>query len=104
MLFMTYFELSQDVPLTAGLAGAQKIMAAGLFPAPDVTIIRWDISPDSWGVLLAEAESVAAIEGAINVWRAAIPGFFRVTRTAPAAPVQENIGRTAELLQRLGGA
>lgn len=104
MLFVTYWELNENQSLEGGLAAAQKIMTAGLFPAPGATILRWDITPDNWGILLVEAESAAAMESTLTVWRAAVAGFFKVTRTAPASPVQETIGRTAEILQRLGAA
>jgi hypothetical protein len=40
----------------------------------------------------------------LSAWRAATPGFFKMTKTAPASPVQETVERTAAMLQRLGGA
>ena len=104
MLFVTVWELNENSPIAANIAGAQQLMSAGLFPPAGVTIIRWDSTPDSWGVLIAEAESAGAMETALNLWRTAIPGFFKRTRTAPATPVQETIGRAAEMLEQLGKA
>jgi hypothetical protein len=104
MLFLTYWELNEATPASQQLQAAQKLMSSGLFPPKNVTILRWDATPDNWGILLAEADSVADVNQAITMWRAACPGFFAVTRTAPAMPVQETIPATAELLKTLAGA
>lgn len=102
MLFLTYWELNENMSVGERLQVAQKLTASGLFPPKDVNIVRWDVTPDAWGILIAEAESAAAIEQAIVMWRAAGAGFFKVTKTSPAMPVQESIPRTAELLKALG--
>jgi hypothetical protein len=104
MLFVTIWELNETNPVATNIGAAQRLMGAGLFPPAGVTILRWDATPDNWGVLIVEAESAAAMEATLTLWRAAAPGFFKMTKTAPASPVQETVGRTAELLQRLGEA
>ena len=104
MVFLTYWELSEDTPAAHQLHAAQTLMSAGLFPSKDVTILRWDITPDNWGILLCEADSAQAINQALVMWRAACPGFFKTTKTAPAIPVQEGIASTAELVKTLGTA
>jgi hypothetical protein len=96
--------LNEDTPAAQQLQAAQTLMAAGLFPPKDVNILRWDITPDNWGILLCEAESAAAINQALVMWRAACPGFFKTSKTAPTIPVQDGIASTAELLKTLGGA
>ena len=83
---------------------AGKLTSSGLFPPEGVNIIRWDATPDGWGILLAEAESAADIANAINMWRAAGAGFFKSTRTAPAQPVHEALSRQGELLKALASA
>ena len=103
MLFLTYWELNEDTPAAQQLQAAQTLMSSGLFPPKDVSNLRWDITPDNWGILLCEAESAPAINQALVMWRTACPGFFKTTRTAPAMPVQESIPLTAELLKTLGG-
>ena len=102
MVFLTYWELSEDTPAAHQLQAAQTLMSAGLFPSKDVNILRWDITPDNWGILLCEADSAQAINQVLVMWRAACPGFFKTTKTAPAIPVQEGIASTAELLKTLG--
>jgi hypothetical protein len=101
MLFLTYWELNEDTPAAQQLQAAQKLMSSGLFPSKDVNILRWDVTPDNWGILLCEAESASAINQALVIWRAACPGFFKTTRTAPAMPVQEAMPLTGELLKTL---
>ena len=104
MLFLTYWQLNEGMSTEEQLQVAQKLTSAGLFPPQDVNIIRWDATPDGWGILLAEADSAAAISQAIGMWRAAGAGFFQCTRTAPAQPVQEALSRTGELLKALSSA
>jgi hypothetical protein len=83
---------------------AEKFTSSGLFPPEGVKIVRWDSTPDNWGILLVEAESEAAMGMAVNMWRAAGAGFFKVTKTAPATPVDEAIANTADMLEKLNAA
>ena len=68
-----------------------------MFPPQGLNVIRWDATPDLWGTLLSEADSVEDVFRAIAMWRAAGPGFFKVTKTSPALPVQEIIHITTEI-------
>jgi hypothetical protein len=101
MLFVTYWELSEDMDVGARAALAQKLATGGLFPPAGVTVLRWDATPDGWGILVVEAETAAQVNDAIMVWRAAGKGFFKHTRTAPALPVQEAIGASLQLANKL---
>jgi hypothetical protein len=101
MLFITYWELNEAMSEVERLPVGQKLMTLGLFPPAGVNIIRWDATPDGWGILIAEANSAADINRAINMWRAAGNGFFKFTKTAPAMPVQEMMPLIGELLQTL---
>ena len=103
MLFLTCFEMNEDMPVAERLQAAQKLTASGLFPPKDVKVVRWDLTPDGWGILVVEADNAAALDRGLTLWRAAGTGFFKMTRTAPAQPVLEAIPRTAELLKDLGG-
>jgi hypothetical protein len=60
------------------------------------------MTPDGWGVLVAEAESSAVIDKAVNSWRVAGTGFFKFTRTASVQPCQEAIEQRTELLKLMG--
>jgi hypothetical protein len=101
MLFITYWELNENSAVSSNLEAANKLTASGMFPPPNVQILRWDITPDNWGILLVEADSVQAINDALTMWRAAVPGFFKITKTAPVLPVQEAIPATVKILEAL---
>ena len=102
MLFLTYFELKENMSDQQRLQIADKLNSAKLFPPEGVTIVRWDATPDAWGIVLFEADSAADAFRAIDVWRAAGTGFFSVTKTAPAMPIQDLIPVAAEIQQKLG--
>lgn len=101
MLFVTYWELNENMPMQERLQAVRKVISAGLFPGKGINVLRWDGTPDGWGILVAEADSPAAIHQAMDVWRAAGAGFFKVTKTAPAMPIQEEVAAAEEVLKLL---
>ena len=103
MQFLTYFELNENTSEADRLAGAGKIMEKGLFPPEGVNIISWMATPDLWGVVILEADTVEQVVRAIGMWRAAVPGFFNSTKTAPAMAVQELIPLSGEIIQSVSG-
>ena len=104
MLFITYWELNENMPIAERLEVVRKVTSTGQFPSKGVNILRWDGTPDGWGIVIAEAESAAAMSQAINIWRVAGAGFFRLTKTAPAVPIQEDVANAEEALKALAGA
>ena len=104
MLFITYWELNENMSDSERLSIADKLNSSGLFPPKGVNIIRWDGTPDAWGTILLEADSAADVFRAIDVWRAAGAGFFKFTKTAPVLPVEELIPIAAEMQQALGSS
>jgi hypothetical protein len=60
-------------------------------------------SPDLWGVVVVEANPKEQVIRAISVWRVAAPGFFKMTKTVPAMPVQEILPILAGVSQKLNG-
>ena len=103
MLFVTYWELNENMPVPDRLEVVRKVTSTGLFPAKGVKVIRWDGTPDGWGILVTEADTAADISQAINVWRAAGAGFFKFTKTAPAMPIQEDAANAQGILKALSG-
>lgn len=99
MLFLTYWELNENMSVEERNKIATGLMESGAFPPEGVDIIRWDATPDGWGIVLAEAETAAAMNRAINLWRMSGAGFFKMTKTAPAQPAREVIEEFAELLE-----
>jgi len=55
------------MPVPDRLEVVRKVTSAGLFPTTGVKIIRWDGTPDGWGIVVAEADTAADIGKAINV-------------------------------------
>ena len=104
MLFLTYWELNEKMSLEQRLEIAQKLTSSGLFPPENVKILRWDITPDGWGITICKADNAADVAKAFNMWRAAGTGFFNVTKTSPATPVEESMPDAAELLKTLRSA
>lgn len=101
MLFLTYWELNENMPDQERLQATKKITGLGLFPPEGVNVIRWDGTPDSWGIAVMEADKVEDVHRAIGVWRAAAPGFFKVTKTSPASPIQELMPLAGEIQAKL---
>ena len=101
MLFLTYWELNESLSSKERLNVAKNLAESGLFPPKGVKIIRWDTSPDGWGILLLEAETASDVGRTLNAWRTAVPGFFKFTKTSPAMPLQDAIAAGQELQQSI---
>jgi hypothetical protein len=89
MLFLTYWELNENMPVPERMGIAQKLTSPGLFPPKGVKILHWDQTPDAWGILLMEADNAMDVALALDCWRMAGAGFFKLTKTAPAVPIAE---------------
>lgn len=98
MLFLTYYELNEEMSAEDTQEAAQAITGSGDFPPEDVELVNWVGTPDGWGVAIVEADDFEAVNGALNVWRTAAAGFFETTKTAPAAPAADIIAQQAALL------
>jgi len=85
------------------MAIAQKLTSSGHFPPKGVKILRWDETPDAWGILLMEADSAMDAALALDSWRMAGAGFFKQTKTAPALPITEAMPHWAEALTAIDG-
>ena len=99
MLFLVYWELNEATPAAQRLEASQKLQSSGLFPPKNAKVIRWDATPDLWGVLTLDAEDTADVFRAVNVWRVAVPGFFKTLRVSPALPVAETMPLLAETVK-----
>ncbi len=108
MLFVTYWELNENMAEQERLQVAQKLTSSGLFPPDGVNVLRWDGTPDGWGILIMEADREADraedAYRAVELWRAAGAGFFKSTRTAPALPIQQVIPLVGDIQQALGSS
>lgn len=103
MQFLTHYEINERLSNRAVQGIAETLTAEGTFPPEGVEILRWDATPDNWGVLVWEADDYRAVNHAVNVWRAAAgeEAFFEETTTTPAAPVEDILQHQAGLLEQL---
>jgi hypothetical protein len=81
--------------------GGAEAHFQSVFPPKGVNMLRWDMTPDLWGIAILEAENAWDVFSAVGMWLASSPGFIRMTKIAPATPVQEAIPREGELLKKL---
>jgi len=101
MLFLTYWELNEDIPAQERIAAAKKLTSSGYFPAKEIKLLRWDLTPDNWGIVLIEADNALAVTHALNSWRMALPGTFKLTKTAPAVPMIEGMPAFQKTLEEV---
>ena len=101
MLLVTYWEFNENMSEAERQQIAQKRVSSGVFPSESVNIIRWDVTPDGWGICVLEAETGDAAMRSVAVWRASGAGFFKSTKTSPAMPVQEGMSLPGEILNVL---
>jgi hypothetical protein len=102
MLFLTYWEINENMSEGDRIKFLQKLMSSGLFPPKDVNILRMDTTPDGWGITLFEAQNAADVIKSIDVCRMAEGGFFKSTKTAPVIPVEEAMPISESFVKALG--
>ena len=101
MLFLCYWELNENMPSEERMQVASRLTSSGLFAPEGVNIVRWDETPDGWGILLFEAESAQDASLSLELWRAAGAGFFKMTKTAPAVPIEESMPVMEKMFEAL---
>jgi hypothetical protein len=101
MIFIVQWEINEEVPMEERLRVAGKLTQSGMFPPEGVEVLRFDITPDGWGITIYEAGRIEDVFAAVNMWRAVSPGFFSSTQVSPALPVAEAMPLHAQLLEKL---
>jgi hypothetical protein len=101
-LFLTYWKLDEGVSTPKTNEIARSLTEAEALPPEGAETIRWDGTPDGWGIVLRDSDDYAAVDAGIDVWRAAAgeTAFFEKPMTAPAAPAEEIIRQQAAMLER----
>lgn len=97
MLFPCYWELNENMPVIDHLKLGKTLLESGLFPSPGIELIRFDMTPDYWGITLFKAESVEAAFTCVDLWRVAGTGVFKKIKIAPAMPVKDASALGAKL-------
>ena len=101
MLFVTYYELNNELETGQILEAGNKLLEAGMWPPEGMDIKRWDTTAEGWGVTIAEADDYETIYRSIMMWDALVPGMFEEINVAPAAPVEESMAAGGQLLDEI---
>jgi len=104
MLFLCYWQLNENIPVLDHLKVGKFLQEAGLFPPPGIEIIRFDMTPDYWGITVFTAESAEAAFAVIDLWRVAGTGFFKKVKVSPALSVKDASALGAKLYKTVKGA
>jgi len=93
MLFLSYWELNENITPKDIVELAAKLMEKGIWPAEGTEILGFYVTTEVpiWGITIEEAESVESILKGAAVWTNEKPGFFKVLRVSPAMPAEEAI-------------
>ena len=99
MLFLSYFELNENLNLKDTVKLAAELMEKKLWPIKGVKILGWYTSVDvpTWGINIYEAETVEQVVKGLAVWTNAKPGFFKVVRVSPAMAAEDAIRVVMEM-------
>ncbi len=100
-LYLWYWELNENMPTAERLKVAKELTSSGLFPPEGVNVLRFDITPEYWGITIFEADNIEDVFKTINIWRAAKEGFFTTVKVSPAMPVKEVLPLNASILESL---
>ena len=68
MLFLTHWKLNEDMSVADRHEIAETLTQEGALPPDGVEILRWDGTPDGWGIVLWETDDHAAMDAALNMW------------------------------------
>jgi hypothetical protein len=99
MLFLCYWELNENMPVMDHLKLGKMLLESGLFPPPDIELIRFDMTPDYCGITVFKADSAEAAFTCIDLWRVAGTGVFKKINVSPALTVMDASALGAKLYQ-----
>ncbi len=99
MLFLCYIETNENISPQEMVPYQEKAIQAGALEPEGIKIIRFDGTPDNWGVITMEADSAVAVHRFIDTLRAALPGLIKNIKTSPALSVDEATQLEAEIVK-----
>ena len=99
MLFLSYWELNENITPKDIVALASELMEKGLWPAEGTEVLGFYTTTDvpTWGITIEEADSVESILKGAAAWTNAKPGFFKVLRVSPAMTAEDAIRIVTEM-------
>lgn len=100
MLFISYWELNENITPKDVVELAAKLMEKGLYPVEGTKLLGWHTAAGDvpvWGCTLTEAESADQVLKGVAVWTNEKPGFFKVCRISPAMTAEDAIRVVTEM-------
>jgi len=93
MLFLSYWELNENITPKDIAKLTAELMEKNLWPAKGTEILGFYTTTEVpiWGITIEEAESVESILKGAAAWTNARPGFFKVLRVSPAMTAEDAI-------------
>ena len=93
MLFLSYWELNENLTVKDIVKVATELMEKNLWPAEGTEILGFYTTTEVpiWGITIEEAESVESVLKGAAAWTNTKPGFFKVLRVSPAMTAEEAI-------------
>ena len=92
MLFISYWELSEELNPKDVVEVAAELMEKKLWPVEGTKIIGWYVAPGevpTWGITITKTETVEQVLKNIAVWTSAKPGIFKVNKISPAMTAED---------------
>ncbi|NVM54243.1 MAG: hypothetical protein HWN66_11125 [Candidatus Helarchaeota archaeon] len=103
MLFITYYELNPDFDPAELTEVAMNIIKKGMLNPEGTKDLGNYLSPDYWGIAIAEIDNEEAAIISANTWRLAKPGIFKVLKSAVAKKMEEILPIIVSLKKKFKG-
>jgi len=99
MLFLSYWELNENITPKDIVKLASELMEKGLWPPEGTEVLGFYTTTDVpiWGITIEEADSVESILKGAAAWTNAKPGIFKVLRVSPAMTAEDAIRIVTEM-------
>ena len=100
MLFLSYWELNENITPKDIVKVGAELLAKKLWPIEGMKILGWYVAAGpvpTWGITIEEAESAEQVLKGIAVWTNAKPGLFKVVKVSPAMTTEDAMRIVAEM-------
>ena len=93
MLFVSYWELNENITPKELAELAAELMEKNLWPVEGTEILGFYVTTDVpiWGITIEDAENVETLLKGAAVWTNAKPGVFKVLKVSPAMTAEDAI-------------
>jgi len=93
MLFLSYWELNENITPKELAELAAELMEKNLWPVEGTEILGFYVTTDVpiWGITIEKAEDVETLLKGAAVWTNTKPGVFKVLKVSPAMTAEDAI-------------